>query len=708
MENLGYTPECILITGAAGFIAGHVCNRLVQRYPQYKIVVLDKLDYCSSLKNIDLSKSSPNFKFVKGDIGSADLVNYLLLTEGIDTIMHFAAQTHVDNSFGNSFEFTKNNIYGTHVLLEACKVAGTIKRFIHVSTDEVYGETDADAKVGNHEASQLLPTNPYSATKAGAEMLVMAYGQSYNIPFITTRGNNVYGPQQFPEKLIPKFMLLAMQGKELPIHGDGSNVRSYLYCEDVAEAFDCVLHKGTIGHVYNIGTKRERRVIDVARDICKLLNIDAEKVIKFVENRPFNDQRYYLDDAKLIKLGWNERTMWEEGLKKTLEWYQKNPSYWGDISGALLPHPKFPSTYSLDKGDSTVVAEVEGAVIIGKGIGKGNEKGVNGGVNRNEKVNGNGTETATVTAAHVEEKTTMTQAENGKPEEKKSEFKFLIYGKSGWIGGLLADLCKAQGIPYEFGQGRLEDRASIEADIAAVKPTHVFNAAGVTGRPNVDWCESNKVATIRANMIGCLTLADVTNKHDLTMINYGTGCIFEYDATHAEGSGVGFKEEDTPNFFGSYYSRTKAILEELLCEYKNVCILRVRMPITSDLTNPRNFITKISRYQKVVNIPNSMTVLDELLPISMEMAKRDLRGIYNFTNPGCVSHNEVLELYRDYIDPEFKWQNFTLEEQAKVIVAARSNNEMDASKLKKEFPELLDIKSSLIKYVFEPNSKVKK
>jgi UDP-glucose 4,6-dehydratase len=171
-------------------------------------VVLDKLDYCSNLKNLLPSKSSKNFKFVKGDIGSADLVNYLLITKGIDTIMHFAAQTHVDNSFGNSFEFTKN-IYGTHVLLEACKVTGTVHRFIHVSTDEVYGETKADAIVGNHEASQLLPTNPYSATKASAEMLVMAYGCSYGLPVITTRGNNVYGPNQFPEKLIPKFILLA-------------------------------------------------------------------------------------------------------------------------------------------------------------------------------------------------------------------------------------------------------------------------------------------------------------------------------------------------------------------------------------------------------------------------------------------------------------------------------------------------------------------
>ena len=155
--------------------------------PEYKIVVLDKLHYCSNLKNLRPSQSSPNFKFVKGDIASADLVNYLLITESIDTIMHFAAQTHVDNSFGNSFEFTKNNIYGTHVLRQACKVTRQIRRFIHVSTDEVYGETDEDAVVGNHEASQLLPTNPYSATKAGAEMLVMAYGRSYGLPVITTR-----------------------------------------------------------------------------------------------------------------------------------------------------------------------------------------------------------------------------------------------------------------------------------------------------------------------------------------------------------------------------------------------------------------------------------------------------------------------------------------------------------------------------------------
>ncbi|WCJ26139.1 Trifunctional UDP-glucose 4 6-dehydratase/UDP-4-keto-6-deoxy-D-glucose 3 5-epimerase/UDP-4-keto-L-rhamnose-reductase RHM1 [Euphorbia peplus] len=284
-------------------------------------------------------------------------------------------------------------------------------------------------------------------------------------------------------------------------------------------------------------------------------------------------------------------------------------------------------------------------------------------------------------------------------------FKFLIYGRTGWIGGLLGKICESQGIEYTYGSGRLENRPSLENDIVTINPTHVFNAAGVTGRPNVDWCESHKVETIRTNVVGTLTLADVCRDKGLVLINYATGCIFEYDSGHKLGSGLGFTEEDSANFVGSFYSKTKAMVEELLKNYENVCTLRVRMPISSDLTNPRNFITKITRYDKVVDIPNSMTILDELLPISIEMAKRNLTGIWNFTNPGVVSHNEILEMYRDYIDPKFTWKNFNLEEQAKVIIAPRSNNELDASKLNKEFPELLPIKESLIKYVFKPNQK---
>ncbi|XP_042496361.1 bifunctional dTDP-4-dehydrorhamnose 3,5-epimerase/dTDP-4-dehydrorhamnose reductase-like [Macadamia integrifolia] len=297
----------------------------------------------------------------------------------------------------------------------------------------------------------------------------------------------------------------------------------------------------------------------------------------------------------------------------------------------------------------------------------------------------------------------MGLAANGSASDKP--LKFLIYGRTGWIGGLLGKLCQAQGIDFAYGAGRLENRNSLENDIATLRPTHIFNAAGVTGRPNVDWCESHKVETIRTNVVGTLTLADVCREKGLILINYATGCIFEYDNDHPLGSGVGFKEEDVPNFIGSFYSKTKAMVEDLLNNYENVCTLRVRMPISSDLSNPRNFITKITRYEKVVDIPNSMTILDELLPISIEMAKKNLTGIYNFTNPGVVSHNEILEMYREYMDPNFTWKNFTLEEQAKVIVAPRSNNELDATKLKQEFPELLSIKESLIKNVFKPNQK---
>ena len=243
----GYKARNVLITGGAGFIASHVAILLAKKYPEYNVVVVDKLDYCANLNNLRPAADLMNFNFVKGDICSADLMTYVMRSENIDTVMHFAAQTHVDNSFGNSFEFTENNIRGTHVLLETVKAVGTIKRFLHVSTDEVYGESSYELDQANIEAASLLePTNPYSATKAGAEMLVMAYGRSYNLPYIITRGNNVYGPHQYPEKAIPKFIMLARNGDKIPIHGDGQATRSYMHVYDAASAFDAILHKGEV------------------------------------------------------------------------------------------------------------------------------------------------------------------------------------------------------------------------------------------------------------------------------------------------------------------------------------------------------------------------------------------------------------------------------------------------------------------------------
>jgi len=221
-----------------------------------------------------------------------------------------------------------------------------------------------------------------------------------------------------------------------------------------------------------------------------------------------------------------------------------------------------------------------------------------------------------------------------------------------------------------------------------------LNCAGVTGRPNVDWCEEHKQETIRSNVIGTLNLVDVAYLRGIHVTNFATGCIYEYDSSHPMGGIVGFKEEDTSNFKGSFYSKTKSMVEDLLKEYPNVLTLRVRMPLSDDL-HPRNFITKITKYAKVVNIPNSMSVLYELLPISIDMTQKSLKGIYNFTNPGVISHNEILELYQKHIDKNFTWNNFSLEEQAKILKAGRSNNLLDTSKLESLYPSLTPIKPAV-------------
>jgi len=226
--------------------------------------------------------------------------------------------------------------------------------------------------------------------------------------------------------------------------------------------------------------------------------------------------------------------------------------------------------------------------------------------------------------------------------------------------------------------------------------------AGITGRPNVDWCESHKREVVQTNVLGTLNLIDIAHSRRIHVTNFATGCIYSYDAEHPIG-GPGFTEKDIANFRGSYYSNTKAVVEELIQQYDNVLQLRLRMPIDDDLLNPRNFIYKIANYEKVVDVPNSMTVLNELVPIAIDGALRKLTGIYNFTNPGVISHNEVLQLYRDYCDSKFTWKNFTLEEQSKILAAPRSNNMLDSEKLEAAFPGLLDIRSSLIKYVFEVN-----
>lgn len=334
-----YNPAKILITGGAGFIASNILVNFVKKYPEIKFINIDKLDYCASLKNLTEIENEKNYKFYLADITDFHTINKIFEIECPDVIIHFAAHTHVDNSFGNSFNFTHNNIYGTHVLLEVAKKYN-IKRFIHVSTDEVYGEFDDESATEN---SILNPTNPYSASKAGAEFIAKSYYKSFNLPLIITRGNNVFGPKQYPEKLIPKFITLLNNNSACPIHGKGLEKRSFIYIDDVVNAFDIILHYGKIGEIYNIGTNEEISNIEVANKLLNLYDIFGENrknKIYHVENRCFNDQRYTLNTSKLKELGWTPKITFDEGLKRTIEWYTKNKNHWENINDAIIPHPR--------------------------------------------------------------------------------------------------------------------------------------------------------------------------------------------------------------------------------------------------------------------------------------------------------------------------------------------------------------------------------
>ena len=311
----------LLITGGCGFIGSNFINYYFPKNKFNKIVNIDAMYYCANKDNIDKDiQNNQNYVFIEGNLCNYDIPS-LLSTYNITHIIHFAAQSHVQNSFNDSIQFTYDNVLGTHKLIDACK-QHAIQKFVHVSTDEVYGESMLDiSEPHKTEHSVLCPTNPYAATKAGAELIVQSYHHSYNVPVIITRGNNVFGKNQYPEKLIPKFIKLLKEDKKVTIQGDGSNVRSFLHVLDTARAFEIILEKGEIGEIYNIGcdTKMEYSVLEIATLLIqKIKNEDCNKWIEYIEDRPFNDKRYYISNDKLKKLGWTIEFNLQESIDEII------------------------------------------------------------------------------------------------------------------------------------------------------------------------------------------------------------------------------------------------------------------------------------------------------------------------------------------------------------------------------------------------------
>lgn len=315
----------LLITGGAGFIGSNFVRYMFAKYPDYGLVVYDKLTYAGNLDNLRDVATSPRYAFVHGDICDAQAVERAIRERQIDTIVNLAAETHVDRSIMDADAFIKTDVYGTYVLLEATKKFGL--RYHQVGTDEVYGWVEEGS---SKETDALLPRSPYAASKAGADLLINAYFVTHNVQVTTTRGANNIGPYQYPEKVVPLFITNAIDDLPLPLYGDGRQMRDYQYVLDHCEAIDLVLHHGKIGEVYNVGTGREVYNIDMARLILKLLN-KPESLIQHVADRPGHDRRYSLDVTKLLALGWEPAHSFEEALEKTVQWYAANEWWWRKI-----------------------------------------------------------------------------------------------------------------------------------------------------------------------------------------------------------------------------------------------------------------------------------------------------------------------------------------------------------------------------------------
>ena len=318
----------LLITGGCGFIASNFINYYFYKMDFNMLINIDAMYYCADEKNVneDIIKDS-RYVLIKGNICNDELIDTILKRYNITHVIHFAAQSHVQNSFEDSIKFTHDNVLGTHTLLECCRKYKKIIKFIHVSTDEVYGESmnSIDEKCKT-EHSILCPTNPYAATKAAADLIVQSYNHSYKMPIIITRGNNVYGKNQYPEKLIPKFIKLLQEDKKVTIQGNGSNVRAFLHAYDTARAFEVILKNGVIGEIYNIGCDEgmEYSVMDIAKLLIKMIKNteNYDEWITYIEDRPYNDERYYISNQKVKDLGWNIEIDLLSGLKNLI--YSEN------------------------------------------------------------------------------------------------------------------------------------------------------------------------------------------------------------------------------------------------------------------------------------------------------------------------------------------------------------------------------------------------
>jgi len=662
-------------------------------------------------------RSAGRVAVVQGEFGNGPLVARLLADYEIDHVLHLAGETHVDRSYTDPTRCIQVNVVQLVALLEASvgrilPLKRPIARFLHMSTDEVYGDTSKEPC--RETASPMDPTNPYAASKGASELLVGAYRHSYGLPVVVVRCNNVYGPRQTTDKAVPRFVERALAGEAIHIHGTGQQTRNWVHAHDACRAIWTVAMEGQLGSAYNIGSDDEVSVIDVATIVRDIVVRDRDPVgggvlvpIVHVPDRPHNDAHYHIDSQRIRdELGWRPRVPFAKGIADTVRWHMARalgslgtPS--GPTEGETCPPP----------------AQEDRA----GGGGDGDDDDGNG-------VAGDVHGCGRVPSPRV-----------------------LVYGHRGWIGQQVIQLLDQHpsAPAVAFGQTRpgQDDDRTVEAEIDAVKPTHIVSLLGRTHGPGcgtVDYLEGPNPErlheNVRDNLYAPIMLSDAAVERGIHMTYLGTGCIYTYEDGKDGGEdpetgeplphrhslhpdAAGFGENDAPNFRGSAYSTVKAFTDRLVrrmaarraalspqsegddsrqlahgrCRPKPlpeggpvratvagepaVLNVRIRMPISGQ-NNARDFITKIVSYERVMDVPNSVTVLPELLPAMLDlMFEHRATGTINMVNPGAISHNQVLAMYREVVDPTFVIRNFERGPALDALMRKRSNCKLDTSAL---------------------------
>lgn len=612
----------ILVTGGSGFIGSNFIRYWRRTHPHDFITNLDALTYAGNPANlVDIAQDSAHYRFIQGSITDPAVVHDAF--EGVDVVVHFAAESHVDRSILGSKAFFETNVEGTRVLLEEVKARGTqILRFHHVSTDEVFGSLPLEGQERFTETTPYKPRSPYSASKAASDHLCDAYAETHHLPITRSNCSNNYGPYHFPEKFIPLAITNLIRGKKIPVYGEGINIRDWLHVDDHCRAIETILLQGVPGQVYCVGGDAEYRNIDVARLIAQAFG-RGDEALEFVTDRKGHDLRYAIDHAKITHdLGWTPSITFAEGLRTTIEWFKANESWWRPLLPKQLDEP----------------AALAAPAIVA-----------------------------------VAPSSSPSPTPHLSPSP--SRMKILIFGK-GWIGTRMSEAWHHEAV---LSSVRIDDRAAVLAEIEAHQPDVIVNAAGKAGIPNVDWCETHQLETMRSNTIGALVLAEVCQEKQIYLLHLGTGCIFY--GQHSPTSNEPWGEDDFGNP-EAFYTRSKYATDLLLSRLPKVGIARFRMPI-DHIPSPKNLIDKLVRYTKVIDVENSVTILDDLIRVCYQLLEKRGEGVFHVVNPGTMRHRDLLDLYKKHVDPSYTTEWITAEDLLTQGLAARkrSNNFMKSTRL---------------------------